>query len=80
MDGETASFDFADAELFKTQSDGRNLYDGAMDISLFIKGKKIESILDLTMTENYADAVASLVIQNPVNESQIMLFLSLIHI
>lgn len=74
VDGETASFDFEDAELFKTQSDGRNLYDGAMDISLFIKGKKIEGILDLTMTENYADAVASLVIQNPVNESQIMLF------
>lgn len=74
LNGEAVSFDFEEAELFKTQSAGKTLYDGAADILLTRGEQNIDGILDITMTKDYTDAVASLVIQNPINESQIMLF------
>ncbi len=73
LNGYEMNFYFEKQQIFKTMSEGKVLYDGSVEVILSFGNNDVDGILDLTMEDNYTDAVISLTLKNPSDGTQIIL-------
>lgn len=70
LDGRKMTFLFENEKLFICEENGKIIYDGVIDISLFNGENTYEGILDLTANDDLNNVIASLTIIDTKNEKQ----------